>query len=57
MRWYLAFDQEVVAGALDLYVGYQHISGKLDLVNAALNPGSAPFYDFDLFFSGARITF
>jgi predicted porin len=56
-KWYLAFDQEVVAGAMDFYVGYQHISGDLDLVDSALNPVAAPFYDFDLVFSGARIYF
>ena len=56
-KWYLAFDQEVVAGAMNIYVGYQHITGDLNLVDSALNPIAAPFYDFDPVFSGARIYF
>ena len=42
---------------MDLYIGYQHITGDLDLVDSALNPVAAPFYDFDLVFTGARIYF
>jgi predicted porin len=56
-KWYFAFDQEVVAGALDLYIGYQHITSDIDLVDSALNPVNVDFYDFDLVFSGARIYF
>jgi predicted porin len=56
-KWYLAADQEVVPGFMNLYIGYQHVSGELDLVDSALDPVSAPFYDFDLVFTGARIYF
>jgi predicted porin len=56
-KWYLALDQEVIPGAMNIYLGYQHITGELDLVDAALDPVSAPFHDFDLVFSGARIYF
>ncbi len=56
-KWYIAFDQELELAAMDIYIGYQHISGDLDLVDSALNPIAAPFYDFDVVFSGARIYF
>lgn len=56
-KWYIAFDQQIDSAAMDIYIGYQHISGDLDLVDSTLNPVAAPFYDFDLVFSGARIYF
>jgi predicted porin len=56
-KWYLTLNQEVVPGLVHLYLGYQHIEGELDLVDKALNPVAAPFHDFDLVFSGARIYF
>jgi len=56
-KWYLAIDQEVIPGVMNIYLGYQHVTGELDLVDAALNPVAAPFHDFDLVFSGARIYF
>lgn len=56
-KWYLAFDQEVVATAMDLYIVYQHIEGDLDLVDSTLNPVNAPIDGFDVIYSGARIYF
>ena len=56
-KWYVALDQEVVPGAMNLYIVYQHITPEVDLVDSALNPVSAPLDDFDLVYSGARIYF
>jgi predicted porin len=56
-KWYVAVDQEVVKGALDLYLVYQHISPDIDLVDSALNAVNVPLDDFDLVYSGARIYF
>jgi predicted porin len=56
-KWYIALDQEVVKGAMDLYIVYQHITPEVDLVDSALNKVSAPLDDFDLIYSGARIYF
>ena len=56
-KWYVAFDQEVVPGALNLYVAYQHITPEIDLVDSALAPVNVPLDDFDLVYTGARIYF
>jgi predicted porin len=56
-KWYVALDQEVVPGAMDLYLVYQHISPEVDLVDSALNPVNVPLDNFDLVYSGARIYF
>ena len=56
-KWYVALDQEVVKGAMDLYIVYQHITPEVDLVDSTLNKVSAPLDDFDLVYSGARIYF
>ena len=56
-KWYLAADQAVDSAALDLYIGYQHISPEIDLIDAAVKRVNAPLRDFDLVFTGARIYF
>ena len=56
-KWYVAFDQEVVPGALNLYIAYQHITSDIDLVDSALTPVNVPLDDFDLVYTGARIYF
>jgi len=56
-KWYLALDQEVVKGAMNLYVVYQHIMPEVDLVDANLNNVPLPLDDFDTVYAGARIYF
>jgi hypothetical protein len=56
-KWYLALDQEVVPGAMNLYLVYQHITPEVDLVDKSLNKVNVPLDDFDLVYSGARIYF
>jgi len=56
-KWYVALDQEVVPGAMNLYIVFQHITPEVDLVDSTLNKVSAPLDDFDLVYSGARIYF
>jgi hypothetical protein len=56
-KWYIALDQEVVPGAMNLYLGYQHITPEVDLVDSALSKVNVPLDDFDLVYSGARIYF
>jgi predicted porin len=56
-KWYLALDQEVVAGAMNLYLVYQHITPDVDLVNSSLQGVSVPLDDFDTIYGGARIYF
>jgi hypothetical protein len=56
-KWYLALDQEVVAGAMNLYLVYQHITPDVDLVNSSLQSVSVPLDDFDTVYAGARIYF
>ena len=54
-KWYLAADQSIDSAALDLYIGYQHITPEIDLIDSARKRVNAPLEDFDLVFSGARI--
>jgi len=56
-KWYVAFDQELEAAAMSLYIVYQHIEGDLDLVDSALNPVNAPIDGFDVIYTGGRIYF
>jgi predicted porin len=56
-KWYLALDQEVVAGAMNLYLVYQHVTPDVDLVNSSLQGVSVPLDDFDTVYAGARIYF
>jgi hypothetical protein len=53
----LAADQAVEGASLNLYLVYQHIDPRVDLVDAGLNAVGAPLEDFDLVFAGARIHF
>ena len=56
-KWYFVYDQEVVPGALNLYIAYQHITPEIDLVDSGLAPVNVPLDDFDLVYTGARIYF
>ena len=56
-KWYVAFDEELEAAAMSLYIVYQHIEGDLDLVDSALNPVNAPIDGFDVLYTGGRIYF
>jgi hypothetical protein len=40
-----------------LYIGYQHIEAEIDLIDFARKRLNAPFRNFDLVFTGARIYF
>jgi hypothetical protein len=42
---------------MNLYLGYQHITPEVDLVDSALSKVNVPLDDFDLVYSGARIYF
>jgi predicted porin len=56
-KWYLAADQSIDSAALDLYIGYQHITPEIDLIDSARKRVNAPLEHFDLVFTGARIYF
>jgi hypothetical protein len=56
-KWYIAFDQELEAAAMSLYIVYQHIEGDLDLVDSSLNRVNAPIDGFDVLYTGGRIYF
>jgi len=56
-KWYLAADQSIDSATLDLYIGYQHITPEIDLIDSARKRVNAPLEDFDLVFTGARIYF
>jgi hypothetical protein len=56
-KWYLAADQSIESAVLDLYIGYQHIEAEIDLIDFARKRLNAPFRNFDLVFTGARIYF
>ena len=56
-KWYLALDQEVVAGAMNLYLVYQHITPDVSLVDSSLNRVPLSLDDFDTVYAGARIYF